>query len=173
MCTCKCVCWKQTPSGKAGYGAARLRKLVVVITSGIIQFFQTHLSENWQIPKPGFLQPERFTKQKNRKYSFQAQFRKTKNMLTNDSEVTSHMCTCKNMCCHMCMREEGKNKSQSADKLHGDTGGQKHIFTQSNYSLVWSRRGVGVGVRGWRGRTECHHKKNELDGGANLLQFTQ
>lgn len=76
-------------------------------------------------------------------------------MLTNDSEVASHMCTCKNMCCHMCMREEGKNRSQSADKLHGDTGGQKHIFTQSNYSLVRSRRGK----EGGGGETECHRKK--------------
>lgn len=58
----------------------------------------------------------------------------------------------------MCMREEGKNKSQSADKLHGDTGGQKHIFTQSNYSLVRSRRGV-VGWGGGDGETECHRKK--------------
>lgn len=59
----------------------------------------------------------------------------------------------------MCMREEGKNKSQSADKLHADTGGQKHIFTQSNYSLVRSRRGVGVGMGGWGGERSVVIKK--------------
>lgn len=53
-----CVCWQQTPSGKAAYGADELRNEQNYWSSR-----ETHLSGNSLISKPGFLQPEGLTRQ--------------------------------------------------------------------------------------------------------------